>query len=145
MIFSLEKRYDHQPLISLLGGHNDLSDLPLRIMRFRTRLMPFSYTSSHVAGKSLIIPDMLSRSPVIHSLTSKGEKHSSDTENYVDMFIRHFPATDLRLQEIREKQSQDVICQTLVNNCNNGWPEIKHKASEIGKVYWYLRGEITII
>ena len=28
---------DHQPLISLLGGHKDLSDLPLRIMRFRMR------------------------------------------------------------------------------------------------------------
>ena len=60
---------DHQPLISLLGGHKDLSDLPLRIIRFRMRRMPFSYTISHVAGKSLIIPDMLSRNPVIHSLT----------------------------------------------------------------------------
>ena len=75
---------DHQPLISLLGGHKDLSDLPLQIMRFRMRLMPFSYTISHVAGKSLIIPDMLSRSPVIHSLTLEEEQHSSDTENYVD-------------------------------------------------------------
>ena len=135
---------DHQPLISLLGGHKDLSDLPLRIMRFRMRLMPFSYTISHVAGKSLIIPDMLSRNPVVHSLTLEEEQHSSDTENYVDMVIRHLPATDLRLQEIREKQSQDVICQTLANYCNNGWPETKHKASEIGKVYWHLRGELTI-
>ena len=60
------------------------------------------------------------------------------------MVIRHLPATDLRLQEIREKQSQDVICQTLANYCNNGWPVTNHKASEIGKVYWHLRGEITI-
>ena len=135
---------DHQPLISLLGGHKDLSDLPLRIMRFRMRLMPFSYTISHVVGKSLIIPDMLSRNPVIHSLTLEEEQHCSDTENYVDMVIRHLPATDLRLQEIREKQSRDVICQTLANYCNNGWPETKHKAPEIGKVYWHLRGEITI-
>ena len=88
--------------------------------------------------------DMLSRNPVIHSLTLEEEQHSSNTENYVDMVIRHLPATDLRLQEIREKQSQDVICQTLANYCNNGWPETKHKASEIGKVYWHLRGEITI-
>ena len=56
----------------------------------------------------------------------------------------NLPATDLRLQEIREKQSRDVICQTLSNYCNNGWPETKHKASEIGKLYWPLRGEITI-
>ena len=135
---------DHQPLISLLGGHKDLNDLPLRIMRFRMRLMPFSYTISHVAGKTLIIPDMLSRSPVIHSLTSEEERHSSDTENYVDMVVRHLPASDIRLQEIREKQSRDVICQTLTNYCNNGWPETKHKASEIGKLYWPYRGEITI-
>ena len=79
------------------------------------RLMPFSYSISHVAGKSLIMPDMLSRNPVIHSLTTEEEQHSSDTENYIDMVIRHLPATDLRLEEIREKQSRDVICQTLSN------------------------------
>ena len=104
---------DYQRLISLLGGHKDLSDLPLRIMRFRMRLMPFSYTISHVAGKFLIIPNMLSRNPLIHSLTLEEEQHSSDTENYVDMVIRQLPATDLRLQEIRERCNLSNTSQLL--------------------------------
>ncbi|MCG8044483.1 MAG: RNase H-like domain-containing protein, partial [Candidatus Thiodiazotropha endolucinida] len=135
---------DHLPLISLLGGRKGLNDLPLRIMRFRMRLMPFSYTISHVGGKAQIISDALSRSPVIHSLTEEEQKHSLDTESYVDMIIYHLPATDLRLQEIREKQNKDVICQTLSNYCINGWPKKKQNATKIGKVYWPFRGEITI-
>ena len=105
---------DYQPLISLLGGHKDLNDLPIRIIRLRMRRMSFAYTISQVAGKSLIIPGMFSRSPVIHSLTEEEEQHPSDTEIYFYMVIKHLPLTDPRLQEIREKQSRDIICQTCL-------------------------------
>ena len=53
---------DHKPLVSLLG-HKDLNDLPIRIQRFRLRLMQYSYTISHVPGKELVIADFLSRNP----------------------------------------------------------------------------------
>ncbi|MES9993111.1 MAG: RNase H-like domain-containing protein, partial [Candidatus Thiodiazotropha sp.] len=134
---------DHKPLVSLLG-HKDLNDLPLRIQRFRMRLMPFSYTISHEAGKNLIIPDLLSRHPISRSLSHEEQQNSIETENYVDLIVRNLPATDMRLQEIRMKQGQDIICQTLFKYCQDGWPESKHKACEIGKIYWPYRGEITV-
>lgn len=51
---------DHKPLISLLGSRA-LDDLPPRILRFRLRLLCFTYTIEHVPGKNLITADALSK------------------------------------------------------------------------------------
>jgi len=50
---------DHKPLVSLLGSKN-LEELPIRIQRFRMRLMRFSYTITYVPGKNLVVADTLS-------------------------------------------------------------------------------------
>ena len=54
---------DHKPLVPLFSSKN-LDDLPLRVQRFRLRMMRFNFTISHVLGKQLIIADTLSRAPV---------------------------------------------------------------------------------
>ena len=53
---------DHKPLVPLLSTKN-LDELPTCI-RFKMRLMRYSFTISHVAGKNLITVDALSRAPV---------------------------------------------------------------------------------
>ena len=54
---------DHKPLIPLLG-QKLLDQLPLRVQRFRLRLMRYSYDISYVPGKNLHIADALSRAPI---------------------------------------------------------------------------------
>ena len=54
---------DHKPLVPLLSTKN-LEGLPARVQRFRMRMMRFSYTISHVPGKSLCTADALSRAPL---------------------------------------------------------------------------------
>ena len=54
---------DHKPLVPLLSTKN-LEELPIRVQRFRLRLMRFTYTIVHVPGKNLCTADALSRSPV---------------------------------------------------------------------------------
>jgi len=44
---------DHKPLVPLLSTKR-LDELPLRVQRFRMRLMRFQFSISHVPGKSLI-------------------------------------------------------------------------------------------
>ena len=106
--------------------------------------MQFSYSISHVLGKQFIIPDLLSRQPVNHELTREEKELSLDTENYVDSIFRQLPATDMRLQEIKEKQGRDPVCQTLIRYCQVGWPETKSRACETGKIYWPYQGEISV-
>ena len=54
---------DHKPLVPLLG-RTHLDCLPPRILRFRLRLMRFSYSICHVPGKELYTADALSRAPL---------------------------------------------------------------------------------
>ena len=51
---------DHKPLISLLV-EKDLSQLPLRIQRFKMRLMRFDYQIFHTPGSLMFIADTLIR------------------------------------------------------------------------------------
>ena len=53
---------DHKPLVPLFSTKH-LEELPIRVQRFRLRMMRFDYTISHVPGKNLIIADTLSRAP----------------------------------------------------------------------------------
>jgi hypothetical protein len=50
---------DHKPLVPLFSSKK-LEDLPLRLQRFRLRMMRYNYTISHVPGKQLVISDTLS-------------------------------------------------------------------------------------
>ena len=49
--------------MSLLGS-KPLDVLPVRIQRFRMRLLRFTYTISHISGNELTVADALSRAPV---------------------------------------------------------------------------------
>ena len=47
---------DHKPLVPLFSTKN-LEELPLRVQRFRLRMMRYSFTITHVPGKELVIGD----------------------------------------------------------------------------------------
>lgn len=74
--FQLET--DHKPLLSLLGSQA-LDALPPRLQLFRMRLMRYSYSISHVAGKCLWTVDKLSRAPVERGETPAEKELLKDT------------------------------------------------------------------
>lgn len=53
---------DHKPLVPLFSSKL-LDELPIRVQRFRMRMMRFNFSISHVPGKNLTIADTLSRAP----------------------------------------------------------------------------------
>ena len=112
---------DHKPLVPLLSSKN-LEELPIRIQRFRLRLMRFNYTVIHVPGKSLCTADALSRSPV-NTGSHSDSKFQHETDAYVNPLIQNLPATDKRLTEIQSQQDQDPVCQKLKKYCQDGWPD----------------------
>ena len=64
---------DHKPSVPFLSSRN-LEDLPARVKRFRMRMMRFTYSISHVPGKSLYTVDTLSRAPLGRPLSREKEK-----------------------------------------------------------------------
>ena len=132
---------DHKPLFPLLGSKN-LNEMPPRIQRLRMRLLRFQYSISHVPGKSLTTADTLSRAPV--NQERQWGFQEEEIALYAQSVLSEIPASDRRLEEIRERQEEDEVCQQLAVYCQIGWPE-KDRVPEALKGYWSERGEITLV
>ena len=91
---------DHKPLVPLFSSKN-LDELPIRVQRFRLRMMRFDFTISHVPGKSLLVADALSRAPSTDAVDSD-TLLQLETAAYVNAVVQSLPATERQLERIRQ-------------------------------------------
>ena len=105
--------------------------------------MRFAHTISQVPGKNLCTADALSRAPIVRPLNQEEEKLTDDVKAYVDSVIKHLPATEDRLEELRSQQQQDEVTKQLITYCSDGWPEKSHLPTPL-KAYWQERGDLTV-
>ena len=118
---------DHKPLVPLFLTKL-IDKLPVRIQRFRMRLLRFDFTISHVPGKSLMTADTLSRAPLDKGPIDSDEhdkRHKQDKlrKAYVRAILIYLPASDSRLDEIRLKLKKDEILKVVIHHVEHGWPE----------------------
>ena len=116
---------DHKPLIPLFSTKN-LEDLPVCIQRYRLRMIRFHFTISHVPGKQLTIADALSQARS-DSPSTTDHTFEQESQTFVNAVIQSLPATEERLQQIKESQQWDTTCIQLKQHCQFGWPEILSK------------------
>ncbi|XP_020913141.1 uncharacterized protein K02A2.6 [Exaiptasia diaphana] len=138
--FTLET--DHKPLIPLLGTGKTLDELTPRLQRMKMRLMRFNYSILYVPGKLLYTADTLSRSP-IDEPQEDDYTLSNEVEKFVISVIQSIPATDTRLEQIRQHQQEDDVCQTVIKYVKDGWPD-QDKLKGILKLYWPHRSTLTV-
>ena len=111
---------DHKPLVLLLQI-KDLNQLLQRILRFCIRLDRFSFDITHVPGKELYTADTLSRVPVHCEISPDITELQELAELCVALVILHLPAGIQRLESYCKAQSEDSLCQKLIEYCNKGW------------------------
>ena len=114
---------DHKPLVPLFSNKN-LDELPIRVQRFRLRLMRYSFTISHVAGKDLAIADALSRAPVSEP-TAEDLLLQKSTNAFIDFTMEYHPKSEKGIQQIRRQQEVDAVIKQVARYCLDGWPEKK--------------------
>ena len=132
---------DHKPLVPLFSTRS-LDDLPIRVQRFRMRMMRFKYTISHVPGKQLLIADMLSRAPTEPPSTNDLQ-FEAHTQAFVNTVLQAIPATEQRLAQIKEAQSQDRVCIQVKQYCQTQWPNRTSLSKELFP-YYLVRTELSI-
>ena len=132
---------DHKPLVPLFSKKL-LDELPLRVQRFRMRLMRFSFTISHVPGKNLSTADTLSQAPVLEP-TDKDNRFREETDAYIQIAILNIPATEQRLQEIRSHQDKDEACKLVNTYCRKGWPS-KADLPDYARGFYPVASELTV-
>ena len=133
---------DHKPLVPLLGSKH-LDNLPPRVLRFRLRLMRFSYSIQHVPGKLLYTADTLSRAPLRgKDIDPQTLEKQSEVESFIATITSHLPASQQRLLVYQKAQATDPVCSRVITYCKSEWPrscndpELKH--------YYAVRGNLTL-
>ena len=74
----------HTPLIPLFSTKL-IDELPVRIQRFRMRLIRFDFTIAHVPGKLMYTADSLSRSP--QECKAQESKSWNDLHDEVEVYV----------------------------------------------------------
>ena len=108
----IELETNHKPLVPLLGKTN-LDCLQPIVLRFRIRLMRFSYTIRHVAGKHLYTADTLSRAPIV-APDSKHIEEDRRTELFVAEIVSLLPSNADCLHKYHSAQQNDSTCSELI-------------------------------
>lgn len=101
---SFELVKDHKPLVPLMNS-NDLDNVPLRCQRLLMRLMRFKPVAAYAPGKTLVVADRLSRSPLSHA--EDGRDTHSEVECYIAAVMDSVPATPQKMDNIRAATAAD--------------------------------------
>ena len=151
-LHSFQIETDHKPLVPLLHKKS-LDDLPPRIQRFRMRLMRFSFTIFHTAGKNLHVADALSRASV-RNANADELKTEENLHIFVNPLIQCLPASKKKLEEIKRLQDQDDDIKAVKEFCKTEWPKSPDECEAIKKLwysknsqlrkYWAVSQELTV-
>ena len=134
---------DHSPLVTLLSKKR-LDEMPLRVQRFRLRLMRYNYEVIYIPGSKQTIADTLSRAPVEESkeISIKSIELSVEIENYVQGFIGNINASEHRLKEIQQFQNKDPVLKEVKKFTQSHWP----KSCAIPLLpYYSVRNDLSIV
>ena len=88
---NLKLLIDHKPLLAILGQNQELSELANpRLLDFKLKTMAFRFVPLHIPGKKHVVPDAMSRRPVVPLLapkqSSQPPEDSSVLPQYADTF-----------------------------------------------------------
>jgi len=131
---------DHKPLVPLMNS-KDLDNVPLRCQRLLMRLMRFKPVAEYAPGKTLVVADTLSRSPLSH--TENQRDTHSDVECYIAAVIDNVPATPQRMDSIRKATAADEKLQTVIRYIRSGWPEHVNTVPSVIREYFPAKSELS--
>ena len=135
-----EVETDHKPLVSVLGT-KEVSKLPIRLQRFRLRMMAFSYTVTYTAGSKLVLADTLSRIPVGTKGQELGQLESAIGQGAI---FDSLPISDKRLVELQLCTEEDEVGKRLLKYSRSSWPD-KKTVPDMMKRFVTLKDRLTVV
>ena len=117
-----EVETDHKPLIALLG-EKDLTHLPVRVQRFKMRLMRYDFIIKHTPGSQMYIANMLSR-PNMGSEPSDNDLMQCRAIAKIAQVAADTCITDsFHDSRLRDALTGDPVVREVIGYIQTGWPE----------------------
>ena len=142
-----EVETDHKPLVSVLGT-KEVSKLPIRLQRFRLRMMAFSYPVTYTAGSKLILADALSRIPVGTTVNSVEFSHQElgqlESASGHGAIFDSLPVSDKRLGELQASTQADGVGKLLLKYVRTQWPD-KKTVPENMRQFVTIKDRLTVV
>lgn len=123
---------DHRPLLAI--SKKAIGDMPPRLQRFFLRLMQYDFHLQFVPGKSLVVPDTLSR--IYEVDCGPTETTSADTEIHA-IAIRQSLVSEATALRIRRETERDPTLQAVID-------QLQHHQPVLGE-FKAVEGELTVI
>ena len=118
---SFEVETDHKPLIEILG-EKDLSQLPIRVQRFKMRMMRYGFTIFHTPGARMYVADSLSRPSSAESVSDLCLAKCASVECFTAAYVNNIFNRDIREEELIRALHKDDIAQECLKYIFEGWP-----------------------
>ena len=131
---------DHKPLLAVLGS-KELAKLPVRVQRFKLKMMAYSYSIVYTPGKSLVLADALSRSPIDTDVATVDELKDSD---FVLGLVDELPIATNRMNRIKAALLEDELGVLLSKYITQGWPDRKNLPDVVRSCYSF-RDFLTLV
>ena len=130
---------DHKPLQSIVN--KPLHKVSPRLQRLLHRLYKYDITMVYRPGKEMYVADTLSRAYLSDVKTQTKQEIQMDMA--IHRIIKEVPASDKRMQQIRNETEQDEICRELRKWIQEGFPEHKSQVSTDIKPFWDIKHELS--
>ncbi|XP_052797485.1 uncharacterized protein K02A2.6-like [Mya arenaria] len=130
---------DHLPLVSIFK--KSINTAPARLQRMLLQLQKYDLDIKHYPSKQVPVADTLSR----NFLNETFPELSQGMDMQVHMVMSHLPVSDRKLNELKDKTSQDETLVLLKQTILQGWPTSRKMCPSQILPFWNFRDELTSI
>ena len=132
---------DHKPLQSIIN--KPLHKVSPRLQRLLHRLYKYDIILVYTPGKEMYVADTLSRAFLNDGKMQTPSKQEIQMDMAIHSILKEVPASDRRMQEIRQETEQDYLCKELKKWIQEGFPENKSRVSQEIKPFWDIKHELS--
>ncbi|KAK0146758.1 hypothetical protein N1851_013875 [Merluccius polli] len=109
--------------------------------RLLMRLMRFNPVAEYAPGKTLVVADTLSRSPLSSMWVETDTQ--SDVACYVASVVGAIPASQSKLDEMKMATASDANLQSVIKFIHTGWPEHISRVPVSIRAYVQVKAELS--
>ena len=108
------------------------------------RLMRFNVTAEYVPGKEMMVADALSKEPAIEDEAKNVDSISYQVQMQVDEIKLAWPASDKKLEELRQATRKDIQLPYAMQHTMQGWLDHRQDVMLAARDFFDVRQELSV-